>query len=95
MQTTAIYIKTDPEVKTKAQKVAKELGFSLSSLLNAWLRQLIKNKTVTFSVREDETPNAYLKSVMKKAEENYRKGNTSPVFSNVEDELKWLEKQGI
>lgn len=66
MQTTAIYIKTDPEVKTKAQKVAKELGFSLSSLLNAWLRQLIKTKTITFSVA-DEVPNDYLKSVLKQA----------------------------
>ncbi len=94
MQTTAIYVRTDPEIKTKAQKVAKELGFSLSSLMNAWLRQLIKTKTITFSTL-NETPNEYLKSVMKQAEENYRKGNTSPAFSNVEDELKWLEKQGI
>ena len=94
MQTTAIYVRTDPEIKTKAQKVAKELGFSLSSLMNAWLRQLIKTKTVTFSTL-DETPNAYLKSVMKKAEENYKKGNTSPAFSKAEDTVKYLKDQGI
>lgn len=94
MQTTAIYIKTDPEVKTKAQKVAKELGFSLSSLLNAWLRQLIKTKTITFSVA-DEVPNDYLKSVLKQAEENLKKGNHSPVFKTGEETVAWLEKQGI
>lgn len=50
MQTAIIHIRTDPEVKIKAQKIAKELGFSLSSLLNAWLHHLIKTKTVTFSL---------------------------------------------
>lgn len=94
MQTTAIYIKTDPEVKTKAQKVAKELGFSLSSLLNAWLRQLIKTKTIAFSVA-DEVPNEYLKSVFKQAKKNIKIGNHSPVFKTGEEAVAWLEKQGI
>lgn len=94
MNSAAIYIKTDPVVKTKAQKVAKELGFSLSSLMNAWLRQLIKTKTVNFSA-VDETPNAYLKSVLKKAEKNYKKGNVSPAFDNPEDAIKYLEDLGI
>ena len=91
MQTTAIYIKTDPEVKTKAQKVAKELGFSLSSLLNAWLRQLIKTKTVTFSTF-DETPNEYLTSVLKQAKKNRKEGKHSPVFDDAEDAVAWLHK---
>lgn len=89
MQTTAIYIKTDPEVKTKAQQVAKELGFSLSSLLNAWLRQLIKTKTITFSIA-DEVPNDYLKSILKQAEKNIKIGNHSPVFDNADDAIAWL-----
>ena len=79
MNTTAIYIKTEPEVKAKAQKVAKELGFSLSSLMNAWLRQLIKNRTITFSVA-DEIPNARTRAVIKQAEENLKKGDHSPIF---------------
>lgn len=95
MQTTAIYVRTDPEVKIKAQKVAKELGFSLSSLMNAWLRQLIKTKTITFSVREDEIPNEYFKQTLAKARKNWKEGKTSPIFDNIEDNLKWLEKQGI
>ena len=94
MQTSAIYIKTDPEVKTKAQKVAKELGFSLSSLLNAWLRHLIKTKTITFSVR-DEIPNARTRAILKQAEEDYKAGNTSPAFKTGEEAVAWLEKQGI
>lgn len=95
MQSTAIYIRTKPEIKKKAQKVAEELGFSLSSLLNAWLRHFIKTKTITFSARDEEIPNAHTLKVLKKAEENYRKGNTSPLFKTGEEAIKWLEDQGI
>ncbi len=90
MNNTAIYIKTEPEMKAEAQKVARELGFSLSSLVKAWLRQLIKTKTVSFSTL-DEEPNEYLKSVIKQAEENYRKGNVSPAFKTGKEAVKYLE----
>lgn len=92
MNTAAIYIKTDPQVKMKAQKVAKELGLSLSALLNGWLRQLIKNKTVTFSAR-DEIPNEYFKRTLAKARKNWKEGKTSPIFDNIKDNLKWLENK--
>lgn len=93
MQSTAIYIRTEPEVKAKAQKVAKDLGFSLSSLMNAWLRHFIKTKTVTFSAAEE--PSDYLIQAIKKARENRKKGKGSPIFTNIEDDLKWLKKQGV
>lgn len=95
MSQTAIYIKTESETKQKAQKVAKQLGLSLSAIVNGFLKQFIKTKTVTFSAHEDEIPNKHLRSVLKRAEENYRKGNTSPAFSNAKDAIKYLEDQGI
>lgn len=95
MQTTAIYIRTEPEVKAKAQKVAKELGFSLSSLLNAWLRHFIKTKTVTFSARREEIPNEYFKRTLAKARKNWKEGKGSPIFHSGEEAVKWLEDQGI
>lgn len=94
MNTAVINIKTAPETKAKAQEIARKIGVSLSSLLNAYLKQLIKTKTVTFSAKE-EIPNAQTLKALRKAEENYKKGNTSPAFKNIEDELKWLEDQGI
>jgi len=47
---TVINIKTDREVKEKAQKVASDLGFSLSAVVNAYLKQLVRNKEVYFGV---------------------------------------------
>jgi addiction module RelB/DinJ family antitoxin len=95
MSSQVITIKVDPTTKKEAQHAAEELGLSLSAVLKGFLKQFIRTKTVTFSAREQEIPNAHTLKVLKKAEENYKKGNTSPAFTNIEDELKWLEKQGI
>jgi len=92
--TTAIYIKTEKKTKREAQKVAKELGLSLSAIVNGFLKQLIKTKTITFSA-DDETPNAHTRAVMKQADENYKRGNTSPLFDNEKDMEKWFDEQGI
>lgn len=94
MDSTAIYIKTQIKTKVSAQKVAKELGLSLSAVINVFLKQFVKTKTITFT-GNDEIPNKRTLAIMKQAEENYKKGNTSPVFSDPEEELKWFKKQGI
>lgn len=91
MHTTAIYVRTDPEIKAKAQKVAKELGLSLSSLLNGWLRQLIKTKTVTFRA-VNEKPSKYLLEMVKKAEQDRKEGKASPKFDNAKDAIAWLHR---
>lgn len=94
MNTAIINIKTEPEIKLKAQKSAHNLGLSLSSLINGFLRQFIKTKTVTFSA-DDEIPNKHTLAIMKQAEKNRKQGKGSPIFDNAEDSIKWLEKQGI
>lgn len=90
MNTAVIITKTEPEVKIKAQKVAKDLGLSLSSLINAWLRQLIKTRKVTFSVA-DEEPSDYLIQEINRSEKNLKAGKVSPRFDNAEDAIVWLE----
>lgn len=94
MNSTAIYVKTELHTKKEAQKVAKELGLSLSAIVNGFLKQFIKTKTVTFSAN-DEIPNRSTIASMKRADVNYKKGKTSPLFASGEDAVAWLEKQGI
>lgn len=89
-----ISIKVDPAIKKQAQKTAEEAGLSLSTVLKGFLKQFIRNKTITFSA-EEEVPNARTLKILKKAEENYKKGNTSPAFKTGEEAVKWLEEQGI
>ena len=93
MNTAVINIKTEPETKKLAQQVASEIGVSLSSLINAYLKELARTKKVEFNAREE--PSAYLIRTIKKAEENYKRGNTSPAFSNAKDAIKYLKDQGI
>jgi addiction module RelB/DinJ family antitoxin len=89
MKTAVINIKTDPKLKAQAQEVAANLGFSLSSVINAYLRQLIRTKTVTFSA-VDEVPSDYLVQTLKESEEDRLAGRTSPTFDSAEDAVAWL-----
>ena len=92
MNTAVINFTTNPKLKANAQKVAKKIGIPLSLALNNYLKHLVQTKTVVF---RDEEPSPHLIKVMKRAEENLKKGNHSPVFDNIKDNLAWLEKQGI
>lgn len=89
MQTAAIYIRTEPETKKQAQKVAKQIGMSLSGLVNASLKQVIRTNKVEFNLEE---PSEYFKKTIKQAEKNLKQGKHSPVFDNAEDAIAWLHK---
>lgn len=91
MNTAVINIKTQPEVKAQAQRVARGLGLSLSALINAFLKQFVKTKKVTFSLGEEPSP--YLIKILKKADKDIKAGKVSPAFDDVEDAIKWLHKK--
>ncbi|MBI3442982.1 MAG: type II toxin-antitoxin system RelB/DinJ family antitoxin [Candidatus Sungbacteria bacterium] len=78
---TVINIKTKKEVKLRAQKVASELGLSLSAIINAYLRQLARAKEIHFSI----TPrmSLELERLIGKAEYDIsREKNLSPRVSS-------------
>jgi antitoxin component of RelBE/YafQ-DinJ toxin-antitoxin module len=89
MHTAVIITKTEPQVKVKAQKVAKDLGLSLSSLINAWLRQLIKTKTVVFSAA-DEEPTQYLLDALRESREDIKAGRVLS-FNGGEKAIKYFQ----
>jgi len=74
MNTAIVNVKVDPKIKKQAQKVAQTLGFSLSSLINAYLRQFVRDRTVGFSdVRLELTP--YAKRMLKQTQKDFKDGN--------------------
>lgn len=91
MNTAVINIKTDIKLKTQAQKIASDLGFSLSALINGYLSQLVKTKTIHFSATE-ENPSEYMIQALKESEEHRRRGEVSPSFDNAADAIAWLDK---
>ena len=90
---TGIYIRMNPDIKERAQGVAHKLGFSLSALIKAYVKQLIKTRRVDFSL--EEKPSQYLIDSIKRAERDIKEGNVSPGFKSGKEAVEWLEKQGI
>lgn len=91
MNTAVINIKVEPKVKIKAKAVAEEIGISLSSLIHAFLKQLITTKTVTFSATREE-PTEWLLNALKESGEDIKAGRVSPKFDNAYDAVAWLNK---
>jgi len=87
MKTAVLNIKIDPKVKNDAQKVADELGFTLSAIINASLKNLARSKTVSFSVLE---PSARLKKSILSARTERAKGKSVGPFFNASDMMKSL-----
>lgn len=83
---TVINIKTKKELKENAQKTAKELGLSLSAVLNAYLRQFVRNKAAYFSVVPQMTPE--LEGLLSKIEYDISRSKniSGPVISPEEME---------
>ena len=89
MKTSALSIKIDPKVKEEAQKVADELGFSLSAIVNASLKHLVRSKTISYSILE---PTPLLKKAIKSARADRARGKSFGPFS-LEDSIAFLRSK--
>lgn len=92
MNTAVINIKIDTKTKSEAQKLADEMGLTLTAVINRYLKHFVKTKSVTFNA-EDETPNDYLIGLMKKAKQDRKAGKASPTFDSAEEAVTWLHQQ--
>ena len=87
---TLINIKTDCDVKISAQKLAKELGLSLSAVVNAYLKQFVRSQAVDFSVAPQMSPE--LEKLLGRVEYDISRGkNLSPAMSSGEDIDKYFK----
>ena len=85
-----INLKTNKEVKKNAQKLAKELGLSLSDVINASLRNFIRTREVYFSAIPKMIPE--FERFIGKAEKDIRAGkNLSPALSSGEEINAYLD----
>jgi addiction module RelB/DinJ family antitoxin len=75
MEKTVLSIKTDKKVKEDAQRAAKELGLPLGTIINAYLRELAREKRVLFSV--PPTPNKGLQALLKEIRNDIKKKQKS------------------
>ncbi len=87
---TILNIKTDKKLKADAQKVAGELGVPLSTVMNAFLKQFVRDKEVTFSANELR-PTLYLERILTEAQREYETGDyIGPM--KADDFIEYLKK---
>ncbi|MDP3997502.1 MAG: hypothetical protein Q8P73_03310 [bacterium] len=83
MKKMAINIKVDSVVKEEAQKVAKELGFSLSGVINAYLKEFLRTRRINVGLREEELSD-WAKRELKMSQADYRAGRSTSFGSEKE-----------
>ena len=86
-------LKTDKTLKAQAQKIAKQMGFSLGTLINAFIRQFVREKKIAFSAHREEKLRPEIELLLEEMDRDLKEGkNISPVFDNAEDAIAYLKK---
>lgn len=80
---TVISVKIDKDVKESAQEVAKSAGLTLSTLVNAYLRQVSATRRIELYAPEPMTP--HLEALIAQVEQSIQAGNVSQPFDNAAD----------
>jgi len=86
---TVISVKTDVSVRDRARELAKNIGIPLSTVVNAYLKDFIRNQSITLAA----TPILRQEVVkeIQQARVDYKKGvNISPKFNSMSEAVDWL-----
>ncbi|WP_270521900.1 type II toxin-antitoxin system RelB/DinJ family antitoxin [Ligilactobacillus ruminis] len=90
MSTTNLNIRTDKDVKEKAEKIFNELGLNMTSAVNIFLRTAVREHGIPFELKLDvpnETTIAAIEEGRKMASDP-----SSPRYSNIDELRDALEK---
>ena len=89
---TVLNIKTDREVKQKAQQIARDLGLPLSTVINAYLKEFVREREVRFSLEPQLRPE--VGKLLEKASEDFKKHRSvSPAFAGAKEAIKYLRSR--
>ena len=88
MQKALLYIKLDAEIKRELQEFAAEIGVPVSVLMNAQIKQLLRDRKVTLSAELEPTP--YLERVMRQVDADVEAGRNITSTSTAAEALAHL-----
>lgn len=88
MTTTGISFKTDAEVKREAETVLSELGISMSAALNIFLRAVVRENGMPFTLRLNQL-NKTTRDAIEEGE-HIAYDDTVPAYSSIEELKKAL-----
>lgn len=91
MAKVATNISIDEDIKPKAQAMLAEFGLDLSTAVNMFLRQMLREKAIPFEVRW-EVPNADTIAAIRETEEMEKYPELSKTYSSVDELMEDLLK---
>jgi len=86
---TQVNLKIDQKIKTLAAQRARELGLSLSAVVNATLRQFANTGELHVTSSHRMTP--YLEKLIEEARKDYATKKTVGPFDSAQEMIKSLE----
>ena len=84
MAKVATNISIDEDIKPKAQAMLAEFGLDLSTAVNMFLRQMLREKAIPFEIRED-VPNADTLAAIAEVEEMEKYPELAKTYSSVDE----------
>lgn len=91
-KTSNINIRIDDKLKKEAEKLFNDLGMNMSSAINVFLKQSVREQKIPFEIRK-EYPN--YDTDMAIAETNSTDYNDSKTYDSVDELFKELDKWNI
>ena len=80
----ATNISIDEDIKPKAQELLAEFGLDLSTAVNMFLRQMVREKAIPFEIRKD-VPNATTLAAIEEVEDMEKHPELSRTYTSVDD----------
>lgn len=91
MAKVATNISIDEDIKPRAQAMLAEFGLDLSTAVNMFLRQMLREKAIPFEIRKD-VPNVTTLSAIAEVEEMEKHPELSKTYTSIDDLMKDLLK---
>lgn len=83
MESTNLNIRTDKEVKLAAEKIFEELGLNMTTAVNMFLRQVIRENRIPFELKLSKPNDTTLETIEEGRKIAYDK--TAKGYSNMDD----------
>ena len=90
-ESTTMSFKINKTLKSRAQQTAKSIGIPLSTLINAYLNEIVVTGRVEFTASEKMTPQ--MERIIEQVESEIARGETYGPFDTVEGMLDSLHKK--
>lgn len=88
---TNLNIRVDSNLKKDAEDLFKRLGLNMSSAINVFLTQSVREQAIPFEICEDR-PNKKLLKALKEAEKMKKNPEKYKSYNNIEELMKDLNK---